>query len=90
MLWLNLILKCFLLQNLEQNKTRPPLQCEDLGLPNRAIVSKDSETNILEDEFSECDCSNSDFQRYLSFSALQPKVNCTSNAFWVVPGNSFM
>lgn len=73
--------KMFLLQNLEQNKTRPPLQCEDLSLPDTSMVRKDSEANILEDKFSECDCSNSDFQRYFSFSALQPKVNCTSNAF---------
>ena len=61
MLLLNLSLKCFLLQNLEQSKTKSLFQCEDLGLANRAIV-KDSEINILGHEFSEYHCNNSDFQ----------------------------
>lgn len=87
MLLLNLSLKCFFLQNLEQSKTKSLFQCEDLGLANRAIV-KDSETNILGHEFRECHCNNSDFQWYLSFSVLQPKVNCTWSAFQAVPGNS--
>lgn len=61
MLLLNLTLKCFFcFKILNRVKLNPFFTVK--SLVNRAIVRKDSKTNILEHECSECLHNNSDFQ----------------------------